>query len=490
MRHVIPAVAAVIVLSAACAAQPSAAFRSFFVDETMRVDTYHTGNANEEIVTLDRVLIQGTWAGSLTRLIDPFDTGRYAVKVIDPASGRLIYSNGYDSYFSEYQTTEAAAKGVRRTCHESVLIPCPKKPVRFVLESRDRRNVLHPLFETVIDPAASTVLRKPLDTGVKVYELHKSGDAHRKMDLALIAEGYTAEDEAKLRADFDRFVRVFFAQEPFASLKDRFNITGVFKPSDEAGCDEPGYGIFKNTSVGASFDSLGSERYVLIEDNRTLRDIAAHTPYDTMAVMINHSRYGGGGIYNLYCTFTVDNPWHDYLFLHEFGHAFGGLADEYYTSAVAYNEFYPKGVEPREPNITALLDPANLKWRAFVTPGTAVPTPWEKSEFDAKDMAYQKVRQEINERIATLKRSGAPKADVAKLEEESERRSREQAQWVDRFLAASKFAGQIGAFEGAGYAARGLFRPAVDCIMFTKGAKPYCKICEAALRRRIDFTTD
>jgi hypothetical protein len=153
---------------------------------------------------------------------------------------------------------------------------------------------------------------------------------------------------------------------------------------------------------------------------------------------------------------------------------------------VAYNDFYPKGVEPSEPNITALLDPANLKWKALVTPGTPIPTPWEKRGFDEMDRAYQKVREELNARIATLMRSGAPASEVDALNEQSERLSREHAAKVDAYLAKSAFVGKVGAFEGAGYAAEGLYRPMLDCIMFTKGSKPFCNVCQDAIRRMID----
>jgi hypothetical protein len=203
--------------------------------------------------------------------------------------------------------------------------------------------------------------------------------------------------------------------------------------------------------------------------------------------MVNHERYGGGGIYNLYCTFTADNYWSTYVFLHEFGHSFAGLADEYYTSSVAYTDFYAKGVEPAGPNVTALLDPAHVKWAALVTPGTPIPTPWEKADFDAMDIAYQKVREELNAKIAAAKRSGAPRADVEKLQEESERLSREHAGKVDAYLAKSAFVGQVGAFEGASYASQGLYRPMLDCLMFSKGAKPFCKVCQQAVMRVIDY---
>lgn len=468
-------------------AQSSVIFDKYFLDKTMRVDYFHIGHAKEELVTLDRVYQQGIWAGSKKNLIDGFDYGRYCIKVYDFASGTLIFSKGFDSYFGEYQTTAAAGRGVKRTYHESALIPCPKNKIKFSLESRDRQNFSRPIFSGEIDPASITVLKKPLSSGVKVFELLKSGDPHQKVDIAFIAEGYTSKEEPKLKADLERFVQVLFKLEPYKSQKNQFNIYGVFKASDDSGCDEPSHGSFKNTAVGATFDSLGSERYVLTEDNRSLRDIAAHVPYDALFIMVNHKRYGGGGIYNFYCTFTVDNQWYEYLFLHEFGHSFAGLGDEYYTSDVAYNEFYPKGVEPREANITALLDSKNLKWKKMVGPGIEIPTLWEKAEFDEKDNAYQKVRRDINDKIAKMKRSGAPAAEAAKVEAESERLSKEHADWVDQFLAKSKVAGKIGAFEGAGYAAKGLYRPAVDCLMFTKGTKPFCRVCQEAVRRMIQF---
>ncbi len=465
----------------------SVRFDKYFVDKTMRIDYFHVGNALEETITLDHVYEQGTWAGSLRNLIDPFDIGRYSFKIYDVASGSLIFSKGFDSYFAEYKTTQGALDGLKRTYHETALLPFPKAKIKFVVEFRDKQNKLQPIFSAEIDPVDIYIMRESPTTGVKVFEVLKSGDPHKKVDVAFIAEGYTAAEETKLKADLERFREVLFKLEPYRSRRDSFNLYGVFKPSDESGCDEPSHGSYKKTAVGATFDSLGSERYVLTEDNKSLHDIAAHVPYDTLFIMINHKRYGGGGIYNFFCTFTSDNQWHEYLILHEFGHSFAGLADEYYTSSVAYNEFYPKGIEPLEANITALLDPENLKWKKLVSPGTSVPTLWEKEEFDRMDNAYQKIRREINGRIAALKKSGAKEAEVAKLEEESERLSLEHSEKMDAFLRISKYWGKVGAFEGAGYSSEGLYRPALDCLMFSKGTKPLCPVCEKAVLRVIDY---
>jgi hypothetical protein len=466
-------------------AQPAVDFDECFIDKTMRLDYFHIGDAKEEFVTLDQIYQQGIWSGSKKNLIDHFNNGRYCIKVYDAASEKLIFSKGFDSYFGEYKTTSSALKGVKRTYHESALIPYPKIKIKFTLEVRNRENSLQLLFWQEIDPSGIAIIKEVLAEGVKVFELIKNGDPSQKVDIAFIAEGYTLQEESKIEADLERFSKIFFQQEPYKTYKDRFNIYGVFKPSAESGCDEPTYGIFKNTVLNTTFNSLNSPRYLLTEDNKSLRDIAAHVPYDALFVMINQKRYGGGGIYNLFCTFTVDNQWSEYLFLHEFGHHFAGLADEYYTSSVAYNEFYPRGIEPTEPNITALLDPKNLKWKSLLTPGIEIPSPWEKEDFDKMDLDYQKIRRKINAEIARMKREGAPQEEIEKLEQKSERLSRENAEKVDEYLSKSKSWGKVGAFEGAGYSAQGLYRPMVDCIMFTKGTKPFCKVCEEAIIRII-----
>jgi hypothetical protein len=475
------AISLILLLSGILFAQEKPVFEDYFVDRTMRVDYFHIGDAKDEIITIDRVYEQGIWAGSKHNLTDRLNYGRYCIKIYDSSSGTLIFSRGFDSYFGEYKTTAKALEGTKRSYHESFLFPYPKRKIRFSFEARDRTNVLHSLFTHEIDPSSVDILKERLDDGVKVFDLWKGGDPHAKVDVAFIAEGYTRYEEAKLKADLQRFMEVFFKQEPYKSLKNEFNLYGVFKPSQESGCDEPRHGVFKNTSLNATFNSLGSERYLLTEDNKSLRDIAAHVPYDTLVIMINQDRYGGGGIYNLFCTFTVDNQWHEYLFVHEFGHSFSGLADEYYTSSVAYNEFYPRGIEPMEPNITALLDPKKLKWDLFITPGIAIPTPWEKDEFDRMDNEYQKIRQKINEKIAKMKREGAPEEEIHRAEAESEQLSKQHADKMDAYLGKSAFTGKVGAFEGAGYSSLGMYRPMLDCLMFTKGAKPYCKVCEQAI---------
>jgi len=477
-----------IVLAAlpAAAGDPLDAFTERFFDETLRIDYHHTGAAGEEIVALDRVYRQGIWAGSRTRLVDGLDLGRYYARLHDAATGELLWSRGFDSYFGEWQTTGPAADGVRRTYHESVLAPCPRGMTDFALLVRQADGSLREIFRTTIDPGDWRVRREPPPADAIVVDAAVHGDPHSRVDVVILGEGYTAAEEAEFRADLAHYAAVLLGQEPFRSLADRFNIRGVMRPSRDSGCDEPSRGLHRDTALGCTFDSLDSERYLLTEDNRAIRDAAACVPYDVLSIMVNHERYGGGGIYNLFNTFTSDNQWSDYVFVHEFGHGFAGLADEYYTSSIAYGDFYPRDREPRERNITALLDPDGLKWGEMVTPGAAVPTPWEKAEYDAMDGVYQTQRGEINERIASLMRGGAPADEVAAAKAEGEALSLSHQQEMDAWFARSAFAGQVGAFEGAGYVSEGMYRAELDCIMFSKGLKPFCAACRRGIREMID----
>ena len=476
---------AVSVVQAGDAPVPTAGFERHFVDATLRVDYYHVGNADDELVTFDRCTRQGAWAGPRQQLADPFGYGGYLVRVTDPEEGTLLYSQGFDSYFGEYRTTDRAARGEHRTFHESVLLPFPRRPVRVAILRRPRTGEPTELAARLVDPGAVDVAAEPPAGGVVMVETTVAGPPAVSLDLTFVGEGYTADQEELFRSDLAHFSQLLLSQSPFASLGDRISVRGVLKPSADEGCDEPTRGVFRRTSVGASFNSLGSERYLLTEDNRSLRDIAANVPYDALVIMVNHDRYGGGGIYNLYCTFTTRSPWSGYLLVHELGHSFAGLADEYYTSSVAYNEFYPKSSEPVEPNITALLDPATLKWRHLVDPGTALPTPWEKATFDEMDTRYQRRREELNRAIAKAARGGAPDDRVEELERQAEELSMEHAERARRFLRASEAADVVGAFEGAGYSATGLYRPMVDCVMFSKGMRPFCAVCDAAVSRMI-----
>ncbi len=468
----------------------STPFDRDFEDATLRIDFHHTGDAQREFLALDRLYRQGVWAGSKTRLEDPFKYGGYRVEAYDVATGELLFSQGFDSYFGEYRTTSAAAKGLMATYHESVLLPFPKHPLRVKFSAHRRDGSVAPLFETTIDPESVDIASEPPERGVEVVEAHLSGPPATTLDIAILGEGYTADQIDLFRADLARASELLLTQEPYSSNRDRLAIRGVLAPSRESGCDEPTRSSYRDTTLGATFNSLGSERYVLTEDNRRLRNVAANVPYDALVIMINHDRYGGGGIYRLFCTFTAHSEWSGYLLLHEFGHSFGALGDEYYSSSTAYNDFYPRGHEPEEPNITALLDPDNLKWKDLVTSETELPTPWEKVDYDARDSAYQLKRSELNSAIAEASRAGASSEEIAKLKHKEEDHAAAHAQWAREYLAKSAFAGKVGAFEGAGYSSQGLYRPTLDCLMFSRGVQPLCVVCERAVERMIQRYTE
>jgi hypothetical protein len=456
-----------------------------FEDATLRIDFNHTGDAFREFIAIDRVYRQGVWAGSQTRLLDPFDYGAYLVEARDAATGDLLFSQGFDSYFGEYRTTGPATESTMRTYHETVLLPYPKRPIQVVFTARRRDGTTIPLSETTIDPSSLDISAEPPRGGAHIVEAHIGGPPNKVLDIAILGEGYTADESDDFARDLEWATDTLLGFEPFAANRDRISVRGVVLPSRDSGCDEPTRGLYRDTALGVTFNSLGSERYVLTEDNRSLRDVAANVPYDAVIIMINHDRYGGGGIYNLFCTFTAHSEWAGYLLLHEFGHSFGGLADEYYSSSTAYNDFYPRGREPVEPNITALLDPSHLKWKDLVAPDTPVPTPWEKEAYDTADAAYQKERTVLNNAIAEAVRSGASEGKVLELKTDEVEHAAAHALWAQEYLSTSAFAGLVGAYEGAGYSATGLYRSELDCLMFSRRVQPYCSVCERSVAARI-----
>jgi hypothetical protein len=465
-----------------CTTGPVTSFDKHFTSATLRIDYFHTGDASSERVELDELYKYNNWAGSKVNLIDSLDYGAYYHKIYDKRSGELIYSRGFDSYFKEYQTSTPAMEGVEKAFHESAIVPFPRQKIVFVLEKRAKSGQMDEVFRKEIDPSiASTPL---IIDDIRIFSSQQSGPSEIKADIAIIGEGYTVEEADKFERDLERFTGYFFRAEPCRSYRDQFNIRGVLLPSVDSGIDEPRAGIDKNTAVNATFNSMGSERYVLTEDNKALRDIAGHVPYDALYIMVNSSRYGGGGIYNFYCVYTSDNIDSDYLMVHEFGHSFFGLADEYYTSSTAYNEFYSPDYEPAEPNITALKDPDNIKWQHLLTEGIEIPTPWAKDEFDSLDLTWQAERAKMNDHIAKLQKTDASEDLVQEAKTQYDRKSTERDKEVQEYLESSPYAGKVGAFEGAGYMSTGLYRPSINCIMFTR-TDYFCPVCQEAMRKVI-----
>lgn len=469
-------------------AQGAVHFDDHFLDKALRVDLYFVGDAKEAAVTIDSLHVEPVWPGNRAGLIEPIELGRNIVKVYEIASNRLLYKQGFDTMFGEYQTTTPAANGVKRVYPRSIRIPLPKRPVLLVIETRDRSNIPHPIFTTTIDPADYHIVQESAATGDVVYEALKNGDPRGKADLVFLAEGYALEDKDKFKSDVDRFTAFLFEVEPYKSSKALFNISGVFRPSPERGMDEPRQGRYKRTILDASFNAFDLDRYMLIEQGHRLRAMAGQVPYDAIVVLVNSPRYGGGGIYNDYAVTTVDNQRSLGVFIHEFGHAFAGLADEYYASAVSYNEFYPKGVEPLEPNITALLDPANVKWKDLLSPGIAVPTEYGKDELEAVFAEGAKNSQARKEELERAKQNNLLNAKVKAIEE----KYRKLGQAITKKAADiqkqyAHLEDKVGVFEGAGYAAKGLYRPQMYCLMISSPKQEFCLVCRETIRRMIQF---
>ena len=450
-------------------------YSRYFLDKTMRVDLYHTGTKGQETISLDRVYEEGEWPGTRTQLVDPLNLGEYFMRVYDLASAQLIFSRGYSAYFNEWQTTDEAMGGIFRTFQETVRFPFPKKPVQVTISRRDKQMVFHEIFSMTIDPNAATQVHKEPHAPVhKATKLVDNGPSQNKVDLLILPDGYTKEQMEKFHSDAKHFADVLLGTSPFKERRKDFNVWIIDVESRQSGIDKPDANEWRDNALGTMYNTFGSARYVLTEENRTLRDIASAVPYDAIAMLVNDNRYGGGGIYNLYetCyaqTDTKGMEWQmDYVFVHEFGHSFAGLGDEYYTSQVSYNDFYSKGIEPWEPNLTALNDPSNVKWKDLVSKDTPLPTPWEKATFDSLESARAKL-----DRLAP---------DYYAKREPLYRQAQD-------LLKNSKYAGKVGAFEGAGYASKGVFRPAIDCRMFSLSLVDFDPVCRAAIERVIDYYT-
>ena len=450
----------------------AAPFDVSFTADTMRVDFYQTGGRGLDVVALDRIVSDGPWPGSRTRLVDDTNLGKYLFEVIDRSSNQVIFSRGFASLFGEWETT-AEAKEVNRTFSGSLRFPWPKHPVQVVLKKRDRLNAFHEFWSTLIDPASRQVNRGRLAPIGQVWTLWESGPPESKVDLLLIGDGYTEAQLPKFHADARRLVEHMFTLEPYKSRRSDFNVRAIDVAAAESGIHNPRTGDMRRSRVGTEYNIFDSERYALAPDNRAWRDIASAAPYDTVEMLINNSYYGGGGIFSDHATVAVDSGSAEYIFVHEFGHHFAGLGDEYYTSDVAYETGAEEKVEPWEPNVTALHDPAALKWRDLVEPGTPLPTPWDKA-------AYEKRSAEIQAERRRLRAAGAPEPAMDAL-------FAQQREFESKFLATMRYSGKVGAFEGASYEPTGLYRPEADCIMFSRDPVGFCRVCRRAIERVIDL---
>ncbi|MFD2366877.1 M64 family metallopeptidase [Pseudoduganella sp. GCM10020061] len=438
---------------------------------TMRVDYVHSGNALDDSYALERVLVEPLpWPGSLSQAIDTTDRGVNRVEVVDPRTGDLLYSRGFSTIFGEWRTTTEAGK-LNRAFHESVRFPHFDRPVRVRILKRDERNAFSVVWTVDVDPTALDVVRAQPAAPAKPIPIRVSGPSPSKVDLLVLGDGYTAKEMKKFEADARRLADYLFTVSPFKERAGDFNVWGLAVPTEQSGVSRPSTGKHQASALGTRYDIFGSERYVLTLDNRALRDIAQHAPYEFIEILVNNETYGGGGIYGQFSTAAAGNDWANYLFVHEFGHHFAGLADEYYTSPVSYQSTGERP-EPWEPNVTALRDPASIKWKKRVTAGTPLPTPWPKAEYEEHSRAYQKRRAE-------MRAANRPESEMSKL-------FKEDLEFTARLFSKAKHKHDIGAFEGANYEATGYYRSQMQCVMFDR-SEEFCHVCSDALQETMDL---
>ena len=406
---------------------PQSIFDKYFKDKTLRVDYFHSGDSLNDSYSIDELKKEPYWGGSKTNLVDTFNYGHYEVKVFDQEENKLIYSRTYATLFDEWQTTDEA-KHTSRTFDETVTMPFPKNKIRIEFYGRDKKNILHKKFEYSVDPD-NYFISPERHLEYPSFEVVHNGDPAVKVDIVMLPEGYTSDEMDKFKDDCRKFADFLFNVSPYKENKDKFNIWGIDAPSMEEGTDIPANGVWKKTMLNTSFYTFDLDRYLMTSDDKSVRDLAANAPYDQIYILVNSDKYGGGSIYNYYSVCVSDNRFSEYVFSHEFGHGFAFLADEYYTSDVAYNDFYPLDVEPLEPNITTLVD-FGSKWKDLVDEDTPVPTP-DTPEYKDK----------------------------------------------------------VGVFEGGGYVAKGVYRPMEDCSMKTATVNNFCPVCKRAIQRMIDFYT-
>lgn len=391
-------------------------FNEFFTDNTLRIDYTFAGNKQEQHIAVDQLNAIPKWYGKRQHLSELPVEGNGQITVRTHSTGKVIYRNSFSTLFQEWLSYDES-KSISRSFENVFLVPMPKDTVEVTLELRDnRRQVMASLTHQVVP--TDILIRHIGEKDVTPYiTLQQAADTNRCIHLAFIAEGYTKDEMATFIKDADTAVEAMFEHEPFKSMRDRFNIIAVEAPSAESGTSEPAKGIWKNTALHSHFDTFYSDRYLTTLHLKDLHNWLAGTPYEHIIVLVNSSKYGGGGILNSYNLTSTHHLYYKPVVVHEFGHSFCGLADEY-----AYEQedipMYPHDIEPWEPNITTKVD-FTKKWQ---------------------DMLHQK--------------------DKA-----------------------------IGLYEGAGYSLKGVYRAYPDCRMRTNQNPEFCKVCQRALIRLINFYT-
>ena len=417
-------------------------FDEYFEDNTLRLDYVLGGDSAAQYIQLSQLYKQKQWAGRRNRLAETYLLGNAQINVFDSATGKLIYVHTFSTLFQEW-LNETEATQMKRAFEASYNIPFPKRPIDIRVTLTDNHNKICAMLTHHVDP--TDILIRPIgDNGIPYKYIQKNGDVSECVDIAIVAEGYTATERDKFYRDSQRAADAIFSHEPFKSMKHRFNVVAVGAVSNESGPSEPGRGIWHDTVLRSHYDTFYSDRYLTTSAVHKLFDLLSGVPFEHIIVLINTPRYGGGGIYNQWMCSSSDHATFKQVLVHEFGHSYAGLADEY-NYGDNHVEWYPADTEPWEPNITTLKD-FDKKWKDLIPAGTPVPTPPTINN-------YQQTRTTMS----------------------SEERNKKTQ--------------RVGVFEGAGYMARGAYRPAELCRMNVNEVEDFCPVCTRAIIGITDFYT-
>ena len=399
-------------------------FDDYFEDKTLRIDYIFSGNSSSQAISLDQLNQSPRWYGKRSNLSEVPVEGNGAIIVREHSKENIIYKNSFSTLFQEWLTTDEAKTTIK--AFENVfLVPMPKDTVDITVELRNNRREVVASMTHVVNP--KDILIRHIGEHKTPYEtMLQAADTTRCINIAFVAEGYTREEMPIYIEDVKKSIDALFSHEPFKSRKEVFNIIAVEPASEESGTSVPRKGIWKRTALGSHFDTFYTERYLTTLHLKRLHDVLAGLPYEHIIVLVNTEVYGGGGILNSYNLSAAHHAKTLPVVVHEFGHSFAGLADEY-----AYDNepipMYPADIEPWEPNITTLKD-FHGKWEQMISKKTPVPTPADK-----------------------------------------------------------KYADAVGVYEGAGYSLNGVYRPMQDCRMRTNENPTFCPVCQKAINNLIDF---
>ena len=343
-------------------------FDDYFADRTLRIDYIVTGNAEEQMVALDELASEEGWVGRRVNLDAVPVRGNGDIKVIDAESGNVIYKNSFSSLFQEWLVTDEASQ-LTKSFEATFLVPFPKKEVFVEITLLSNEGLKQASLRHKVNPKDQLIRNMDKRTATPHEYLLHSGSSKECIDIAIIAEGYTDAEMDIFMKDARTACDEIFRYEPFASHKEKFNVVAVKIESKQSDVSVPQDGIWRQTALNSNFHTFYSPRYLTTNSVHLIHDSLVGIDYEHLIILANTDTYGGGGIYNSYTLTTAHHPAFKPVVVHEFGHSFAGLGDEYYYDDM-YTEYYYPEAEPLEQNITTLKD-FDSKWKDMYEAGQA-----------------------------------------------------------------------------------------------------------------------